>query len=69
MEAQDLFKPLSQIAQEFHRSPKTLYNHIKKNERLRNEIQSGLQPPKKQKLIYEELGYPPGVNKKDYENV
>jgi hypothetical protein len=37
---------------------------------LKTEINtSEVQMPKKQKLIYEEFGYPPSVNKSDYDNV
>ncbi len=64
-----ILKQLSQIADELNYPPKTFYNHIQKNKRLKDEIYSGLQPPKKQKLIYEEFGYPPGVDKKDYDDV
>ena len=50
-----ILKQLSQIADELNYPPKTFYNHIQKNKRLKDEIYSGLQPPKKQKLIYEEF--------------
>ena len=62
-------KTLLKIADELGYTPRTLRNHIKKDELLSVEIKSGAQPLKKQKLIYEKLGYPPEVNKTDYENV
>jgi hypothetical protein len=69
MNSLNTVKTLSQIASEYTTTPKTLSSHIKKHEVLRAEIQSGLQLPKQQKLIYDTFGYPPGVNKKDYEQV
>jgi predicted transcriptional regulator len=69
MDASNVLKTLSRIASEYGFTPKTLSNHIQKNERLKSEIASGLQTPRKQKLIYDEFGYPPNVSKKDYEDV
>ena len=57
------------IADEYGYKPKTFKSHISKNPNLKDEIKRGLQPPKQHKKIYEELGYPPGVNKSDYDNV
>ena len=62
-------KTLSMIADEFGYKSKTLTRHIRKDDILNAEINRGLQPPRKQKLIYDRLGYPPGVNKSDYDNV
>jgi hypothetical protein len=62
-------KTLTQMASEFSITAKTLSNHIKKDETLKEEIKSGLQMPRHQKLIYDKFGYPPQVDKKDYENV
>jgi hypothetical protein len=69
MDRLHILKSLSQIAMEFNFIPRTFYNHIQRHEILRANIQRGLQPPKLQKLIYDTLGYPPGVNKSDYDNV
>lgn len=65
----DVIKTLTRIASEYRCMPKTLNRQIRNNPRLKDEILPGLQMPRKQKLIYEELGYPPGVNKSDYDNV
>jgi hypothetical protein len=65
----DIVKTLSQMAAEFTLQPKTFYNHIQKHECLKTEIKQGLQLPKQQKLIYDKFGYPPSVNKNDYENI
>jgi hypothetical protein len=62
-------KNLTQIAQELTYIPKTFFNKIKRHPKLSQEIESGLQPPRKQKLIYEEFGYPQGVNKRDYDDI
>lgn len=62
-------KTLAIIAAEYGVTPKTLSNHIKKHEILRDNIVRGLQLLKSQKLMYDTLGYPPGVDKKMYENV
>jgi hypothetical protein len=62
-------KNLTQIAREFTYNPKTFFNKIRRHPTLSLEIESGLQPPRKQKLLYDEFGYPPGVNKSDYDNV
>ena len=47
-----------------------LSEHINKNKRLKDEIDTSIvQMPRKQKLIYEEFGYPPSVDRSDYDNV
>jgi hypothetical protein len=60
------FKTRQQIAGEYKITPKTLISGLEK--------QGILLPPcslslKLQKLIYDTLGYPPGINKSDYDNV
>lgn len=65
----EILKTLTMIADEYGFKPKTFQNHIKKDDVLKEKINRGLQPPKKQKLIYETWGYPPSVNKSDYDNV
>jgi hypothetical protein len=66
----EILKTITRMASEFTCTPKTLSKHIRTNERLKTEINtSEVQMPKKQKLIYEEFGYPPSVKKSDYENV
>jgi hypothetical protein len=62
-------KTLTQIAKEFGVEQKTISAHIDKYEDLKEEIKPGLQFPLHQKKIYDKLGYPPCVNKKDYEHV
>jgi hypothetical protein len=62
-------KTLTQIAGEYRFTTRTLTNHIKKHETLSGQIKRGLQLPRFQKMIYETFGYPPDVNKKDYEDV
>ena len=58
------------MASEFTCTPKMLSEHIHKNARLKDEIDTTIvQMPRKQKLIYEEFGYPPGVDKSDYDDV
>ena len=70
MNPQDILKSMTRMASEFNCTQKTLCKHIKKNEHLKSEIiTSDLQMPRKQKLIYEEFGYSPSVNKSDYENI
>ena len=69
MDRLNILKTLSQIAAEYGFILRTFYNHIKRHEVLRVNIKRGLQPPICQKLIYETLGYPPSVNKSDYDNV
>jgi hypothetical protein len=64
-----ILKTLTIMANEYKCTPKTLKTHIKKDEELNKEIKSGLLPSKAQKKIYEKFGYPPSVNKSDYENV
>lgn len=65
----EILKTLGMIAGEFTLKQKTFKNHINKDEVLKVQIKRGLQTQKKQKLFYERWGYPPGVNKADYENV
>jgi hypothetical protein len=65
----DVVKTLTHIASEYRCVLKTLKRQIENNPRLKDEILPGLQMPRKQKLIYEEFGYPPGVNKSDYDNI
>ena len=63
-------KNLTQIARELtYDNPRTFFNHVRRNPKLKDEIEPGLQPPRKQKLIYDEFGYPPGVNRSDYDDV
>ena len=69
METINILKTLSRMASEFGFTPKTLTRHIRREDRLKDEIKPGIQTPRKQKLIYDVLGYPPGVNRKDYEFV
>ena len=57
------------IADEFGFKQKTFKSHISKDDELKLEIKRGLQTPKKQKMIYDKWGYPPCVNKSDYDNV
>lgn len=64
-----ILKTLAMIAEEYGYSPRTFNNHRKKYEILRENIKRGLQCPKAQKMFYETLGYPPSVDKSDYENV
>ena len=64
-----VLKTLSMIADEYGFKPKTFKNHLKKDAVLNDVIKRGLQPPKMQKLVYDTLGYPPGVDKSDYEKV
>lgn len=64
-----ILKTLAMIADEYGFNHKTFSSHIKKNVVLKQEIKRGLQTPVKQKLIYVQMGYPPSVNKIDYENV
>jgi hypothetical protein len=66
----EILKTITKIASEFTCTPKMLSEHINKNSRLKDEIDTSIvQMPKKQKLIYEEFGYPPSVDKSDYDNV
>jgi hypothetical protein len=65
----EILKTLAMIADEYGFKPKTFSRHIKKDEVLKVEIKRGLQPPIKQKTIYTRLGFPPSVNKSDYDNV
>lgn len=66
----DILKSLTRIASEFNCSAKTLSKHIKESENLKTKINTRvLQMPRKQKLIYEEFGYPPSVNKSDYDDI
>lgn len=62
----EIIKTRQRIAGEFNTYPKTLIRWLK--------VHGVILPPCAltlywQKLIYETLGYPPSVNKSDYENV
>ena len=61
-----LIKTRQQIAEEFTTYPKTLIRWLKKQGVI---LPPCALTPKWQKLIYETLGYPPCVNKLDYENI
>lgn len=65
----EILKTLGMIAAGFRFTQKTFRNHINKDEVLKDIIKRGLQNPKQQKLFYERWGYPPDVNKADYENI
>lgn len=54
------------IAGEYNWSIQTLKRRLKK---LQIDLPPGLVAPKWQKQIYEELGYPPSVSKKDYDDI
>ncbi len=62
-------KSIPQIADEFDAPHKTFRNHIKSDEFLGTRIKKGLQMLLQQKWIYDTFGYPPGVNKADYDGV
>ncbi len=62
-------KSIPQIANAFEAPHKTFRNHIKSDEFLKPRIKKGLQMPLQQKWIYTSFGYPPGVNKSDYDGV
>ena len=66
----EILKTITKIASEYTCTAKMLSEHINKNKRLKDEIDTSIvQMPRKQKLIYEEFGYPPSVAKSDYDNV
>lgn len=54
------------IVREYGWDRKTLYNKLKKYNLI---LPRGYLSAKQQKMIYECLGYPEGVNEKDYESV
>ncbi len=60
------FKTRQQIAAEYGIDVRTLVSNLRK---LNIKLLTGNLPLKKQKQVYEALGYPEGVNKKDYEAV
>ena len=62
-------KSIPQIADEFDAPHKTFRNHIKSDEFLKANIKKGFQMPLQQKWIYTRFGYPPDVNKSDYDGV
>lgn len=62
----ELVKTRQQIANEFKTSTKTLKNWLAKHGIILPQCSLR---PRLQKLIYEALGYPPCVNKFEYENV
>ena len=55
-----------QIADEFHITTKTLLVWLKVHNIV---LPKCLLTPKLQKIIYDAIGYPTGINKSDYENV
>jgi DNA-binding transcriptional regulator LsrR (DeoR family) len=57
------FKTRQQIAEEFGISAKSL---IKKIEKFEISLPNGLVSIEWQKKIYESLGYPQGISKRDY---
>ncbi len=61
-----VYKYKKEIVAEYGCARKTLYNKLRNNNLI---IDRGLLSPAQQKLIYECLGYPEGVDRKDYENV
>jgi hypothetical protein len=60
-------KTRQQVADELNVTIKVLNGAIERHKL--NIPHGGALFPKHQKLIYEALGYPSGVNPKDYENV
>lgn len=52
-----------QIAEEYEISYPTLWRKIKT---IGLNLPGGLLPPKWQKMIYDSMGYPPGISPKDY---
>lgn len=59
-------KKLSDIAEEYGTCEKTLRNKLRE---LNVPYKRGYNFPVDQKIIYEALGYPEGVDPKDYENI
>lgn len=66
---EDKVKTFAKIADELGFTPRTFKNHINRDEELCAKIKRGLQCMKAQKMLYDKFGYPPGVNKSDYDNV
>jgi hypothetical protein len=60
------YKTRQIIAEEYHMSTKTLLHKLKEKKIL---LPPGRVNLKDQRWIYETLGYPPGISKKDYESV
>ena len=65
----DKVKTFAKVADELGFSTRTLRSHINKDDKLKDEIPRGAQSLKSQKLLYNKFGYPPEVNRADYENV
>jgi hypothetical protein len=61
-----VYKYKKEIVAEYGWDRKTLYNRLRKCDL---HIGRGMLSPAQQKGIYECLGYPPGVEEKDYEEV
>jgi hypothetical protein len=59
-------KTRQQVADEFNIVTKTLISWLKKHNVILPQCSL---TPKLQKIIYETLGYPSGVNRTDYDNV